>query len=312
MTDECGHVLVIGASNLDIKGQPDMPTLPGTSVPGRIRSSLGGVARNIAENLARLDVETVLLTAVGDDEPGARILGRAAGIGIDISEALLVDGRNTGAYMALLADNGMMHFALDDMSIIRLITPEYLEARRHLFADACLVVIDANLTSPAIAKVIELCNEFDVALAADPTTATLAVRLSPFLSDLYMATPNVPEARVLCQEEFPEDDRDSAQAAAAQLVSLGVENAIITLAEHGVVYASEDTVGHIPAVQTQVVDLTGAGDAMTAAIIFGMLENIPLDECVRLGVTAATLTLRTRDTVRSDLSVELLYDELIG
>jgi pseudouridine kinase len=50
---------------------------------------------------------------------------------------------------------------------------------------------------------------------------------------------------------------------------------------------------------------------MTAAIIFGLLEGIPLDECVRLGVTAATLTLHTRDAVRSDLSVDLLYDELV-
>lgn len=311
MSDECSYVLVIGAANLDIKGQPEGALATGSSAPGRIRSSLGGVARNIAENLARLDVETVLLTAVGNDDVGERVLGSAAGVGIDISEALIVEGRRTGAYMALLSDGGAPHYALDDMSIMQALTPAYFAARRHLFQQACMVAIDANLTPEAIKTVINLCKDYDVMLCADPTSTTLAEKLCPHLPDLYMTTPNVPEVRVLCKEDIPESNRDAALAAATRLVSMGVKNAIVTLGEHGAVYASADTRGHIPALQTQVVDLTGAGDAMTAAIIFGMLEDIPLDECVRLGVTAAALTLRTRETVRSDLSIDLLYDELV-
>ena len=73
MNNDCNHVLVIGAANLDIKGIPEEPLLAGTSIPGQIRTSLGGVARNIAENLARLDVDTVLLTAVGDDPTGVEV-----------------------------------------------------------------------------------------------------------------------------------------------------------------------------------------------------------------------------------------------
>ena len=68
---------------------------------------------------------------------------------------------------------------------------------------------------------------------------------------------------------------------------------------------------NIPAIQTPIVDETGAGDALTAGIIFGLLEGIPIDECVRLGVTAASLTLRSNETVRADLSVDLLYDDLV-
>lgn len=312
MTENCSHVLVIGAASLDIKGQPDRPFVQGSSVPGRIRSSLGGVARNIAENLARLDVETVLLTAVGNDSAGERILGQAAGVGIDISEALIMEGQRTGAYIALLSEHGTMDIALDDMGIMGFITPEYLEDRRHLFADSCMVVVDANLRDDSLARVIALCAEYDVALCADPTSTSLAERLCPFLTELYITTPNMPEARVLTGMSFEDDSRDGAQAAAAKLVSMGVENAVITLGEYGVVYATEDVSGYIPAAQTQIVDPTGAGDAMTAAIIFGLLEDIPIDNCVQLGVTAATLTLRTRETVRPDLSIDLLYDELVG
>jgi pseudouridine kinase len=305
------HVLVIGAANLDIKGQPEVELVRGSSIPGRIRNSLGGVARNIAENLTRLEVETVLLTAVGDDSAGERVLGRAAGSGIDISEALVVEGGRTGTYMALLRKDGALDVALDDMGVMRALTPTYFYERRHLFAHAALAAIDANLTPDALEAIVRLCGEYDLPLCADPTSTTLASRLCPHLSHLYMASPNVAEAQALCGVPVRPGNRDEAQQAAHRLVSMGVEVAVVTMGEGGVVYADSETYGHIPAIQTPIVDETGAGDALSAGIIFGLLEGIPMDECVRLGVTAASLTLRSSETVRSDLSVDLLYDELV-
>ena len=67
----------------------------------------------------------------------------------------------------------------------------------------------------------------------------------------------------------------------------------------------------MPALKTEVLDPTGAGDALLATVVFAQLNDIPLDEAVRLGVTAAALTLRTLDTVSPELSLERLYDELI-
>jgi pseudouridine kinase len=93
-------------------------------------------------------------------------------------------------------------------------------------------------------------------------------------------------------------------------VAEGVEIALVTMAEFGVGYATAETSGHIPAIQTDVVDPTGAGDAQTAAVLFGLLNGIPLDESVRLGASAAALTLRTPGSVVPGLSLERLYDEL--
>jgi sugar/nucleoside kinase (ribokinase family) len=104
--------------------------------------------------------------------------------------------------------------------------------------------------------------------------------------------------------------RDRALDAARQLVAEGVEIALVTMAEFGVGYASAETSGHVPAVKTEILDSTGAGDAQTAAVLFGLLNGIPLDESVRLGVSAAALTLRTPGSVMPDLSLERLYDGL--
>jgi pseudouridine kinase len=98
---------------------------------------------------------------------------------------------------------------------------------------------------------------------------------------------------------------------AKYLVSKGVSIAIITLSEFGVCYATSDTSGFIPAIFTEIIDPTGAGDALTAAVIFAILNNIPLDDAVRLGVSAASITLRHNGAVAPDLSLEKLYDALV-
>jgi pseudouridine kinase len=307
-----GHVLVIGAATLDVKGRPTQKPARGSSTPGQIRITPGGVARNIAENLTRLDVETILLTAVGDDETGERILGEAAGSGIDISEALVVEDRSSGVYVALLDEHGALHVGVDDLGITETLTPAYFETRRVLFEGASAVALDANLTPDALATVVRLAQQAGAPICADPVSTSLAERLRPHLPACALVSPNLLEARALCGGALPGADHDAAMAAAAHLVGLGVQTATVALAEFGVVYAARETRGHIPALQTPIVDPTGAGDAMTAAIIFGLREGIPIDECVRLGVTAASLTLRSAETVRSDLSVDLLYDELAG
>lgn len=100
-------------------------------------------------------------------------------------------------------------------------------------------------------------------------------------------------------------------AAAQELVGLGVELAIITLAEEGLCYATSRESGYLPAIRCEVVDFTGAGDALTAAVVYGLVNGFPIGEAVRLGISAATLTLKCADTVCQDLSLERLYDQLV-
>ena len=98
--------------------------------------------------------------------------------------------------------------------------------------------------------------------------------------------------------------------AAKKLVSAGAGIVIVALAEFGACYAASQSSGHVPAIKTTIVDPTGAGDAMTATVLFALLNDISLDDAVRLGVCAASLTLCHRGAVLQDLSLEKLYDEL--
>jgi pseudouridine kinase len=191
------------------------------------------------------------------------------------------------------------------------LTPAFLEECGQLFTNASLVFVDANLTKESLRKVVSLARRAKIPICADPTSVMLAKRLKPYLSRLKLVTPNIAEAEILCEREWQSEDNQLAMEMAKCLVSQGVEIAIITLAELGVCYATSETTGQVPALRTQVVDPTGGGDALISAVIFALLNDIPLDDSIRLGVSAASLTLRYTGAVVPDLSLEKLYDRLI-
>ncbi len=304
------HILLIGAASIDTKGRASGPIQAGTSTPGVIRVSVGGVSRNIAENLARLGERVVLLSAVGDDESGRNILQQAAECGIDVSHVLVDASQHTAAYLAVLDGTGNLVMSIDDMAITtKLITPAFIYRHRALFRDARMIVLDANLSPATLATTFDLARKQGVPVCADPTSASLAPRLRPHLPELLLVTPNAAEAEALCGRQVR--DRESALFAAQNLVGLGVQIAIVTLGHTGLVYATSQESGHVPAIECEIADFTGAGDALTAAVVLGLLNGLPVDEAVRLGSSAAALTLQCRETVCPTLSLERLYDQLV-
>jgi pseudouridine kinase len=307
--DEIPSILIIGAAAIDTKCAAFAEIVPGISIPGQIRISEGGVSRNIAENLSRLGLHARLITAVGDDSSGRRILHQAEESGIDVSHVLVAEGASTGSYISLLDKDGTPYVAMYDMGILSRITPRYIYNRRRLFQKASFVVLDANLPQPTLETVLSLAHRYGIPVCADPTSHLLARRLEPYLSHFHMITPDRGEAQILSRSAIV--TRVEAIEAAKKLVTAGVRIAIVTMGEHGVCYATAETSGHVPAIRTEIVDSTGVGDAMTAAVVFGLLNDFSIDEAIRLGASAASLTLQCRETVCPDLSLERLYDNLV-
>lgn len=304
-------ILVIGAAGVDIVGKLKEDLHPETSNPAQIRTSLGGVARNVAENLARLGQPVRLLTVVGEDRAARHLLETTAAAGVDVSGVLQVKEHPTNSYLAVIDEAGKMKFALDDMRAMGSLSAEYVRSHSSWFKEASLLFVDANVPREALRTVMSLAKKARLLVCADPATATLAHRFQRYLGQIFMMTPNSTEVGVYCEGPFNPSNRRQAMIAAKHLVGQGVKIAIITLAEFGICYATSQTSGFIPAMRTQIKDPTGAGDALTAAVMFGLLNGIELDEALRLAVTAASLTLSHSGAVLPDLSLEKLYDRLV-
>ncbi|MEW5871713.1 MAG: carbohydrate kinase family protein [Chloroflexota bacterium] len=306
-----GPVLMVGASGMDMVGRLKGEMHMGTSNPAQIRRAFGGVARNIAENLARLGQPVILLSAVGSDDYGERLLKQASAAGIDVSAVVQIPERPTSTYLAVVNEKGELQFALDDMRATSAITPAYLHAHADLFKEASLLFIDANLSKEALRTAVSLARKARIPIGADPTSTLLAHKLRPHLPRLRLIVPNSSEAGILCDRQVDASKRRQTLEAAKCLVSQGVGIVILTLAQFGVCYATSHTSGYIPAIRTEILDPTGGGDALIAAVIFGLLNGMSLDEAIRLGVSAATLTLRHPGAVLPDLTLEKLYDQLV-
>jgi pseudouridine kinase len=303
-------VVLIGSACFDIRGRVRDCFQPGRVNAGRVRIAPGGTARNIAENLARLDVSVRLLTAVGDDEQGRVLVqhARSTGIVLDNDELIVDSARPSGSFLALLGDDGQMIGAIDDTSVMSGITPRDIHHWHRTIRDAALVVADATLRPQTIATIARLCRRYGVGFCLEPVSPALAPRIAPCLPDTTLITPNMAEAGVLTG--LPVTNRDEALYAALALQARGANTVIITMSGAGVVYVSADSSGHVPAVTTEVVDAAGAGDALTAGVIFGLRNDFALDEAVKLGTAMASLTMLATETVHPELSLERAYAHL--
>ncbi|MEI7847711.1 MAG: PfkB family carbohydrate kinase, partial [Chloroflexota bacterium] len=263
-SENTDRVLVIGASGLDVVGRLQADLQLSTSNPALIRTSFGGVARNVAENLARIGQRVNLLSVIGKDRIGDDVLAHTRHAGVNVSAVYATDKYPTGFYMGVLDEDGLRKFAFDDMRVMEELTDTYLAYNEVLFEKAGLIFIDANLPVKTMEKAFALAHKYNVPVCADPTSRTLAVRLIPHLGQIKLIVPNSMEAGILTGNIFRSSDREAALEAARMLVNMGTEIAFVTMSEFGLCYATSETNGHIPAIRTNVSDPTGAGDALTA------------------------------------------------
>jgi pseudouridine kinase len=311
MTNSNGtaEVVVVGAACLDVKGRPLGDIVAGTSNPGVVQISVGGGARNVAENLARLGTPTALLSVICQDDFGRTIMRQTERAGVDTDHMLISCEQHSAAYMALQSAERALLVALDDTTAISALTPEYISDHASLLEQARMVVIDANVPLTTAETLLSICRAAEVPVALEPVAYAPALRYRPLAGAFYLMTPNAVEAQALTG--LPVANMAQGSLAAKQLVAAGVQIAIITLGHDGLVYATPEASGYVPSIEGEIVDPTGAGDALTAAVVYALLNDIPVDEAVRLGVSAASLTLASNDTVRQDLSLESLYAQLV-
>ncbi len=304
-------MVVVGGANIDIKAcSTDRPALR-TSNPGRTTSSAGGVARNIAENLARLGTSVHLVAAVGLDVAGSRLLADTSAAGVDVS---LVNrgGHATGSYTAVLDPAGDLVIAVADMAATDAMRPEDMAATVAEIGRAALLVIDGNLSTDTAAYLLDLARELDCRVILEPVSVAKATRLATVLDPrrpLFATTPNLAELAALTGCDTRTDA--GVAAAVARLHELGVEWVWVRSGPYGSMLAGRGTEPQLFAAHPgPVVDVTGAGDAMLAAFAHVLLAGRSPSEAVRYGHAAAALTVASDRTVRDDLSAELLDREL--
>lgn len=302
------RITCIGGANLDRKARSKQKVLLQTSNPVTLTEACGGVARNIAENLGRLGCTTSLITCVGDDKEGKWILQETKKHGIDISQVWILPQERTGTYTALLDTDGEMVIALANMDIYEKITPDMIAEKWPHIASSQAVFLDTNLTEECINYLIKRCRDEKIPLYIDPVSSTKAKKLPACLEGIETILPNREEAEILAEMNIR--SLSECQEACHKIRKRGVKNVVVTLGEQGIFYSSMESSEHIPPYKADIVDVTGAGDALASGFLYGVIQGEPLPRACRLGLIAASLTLQTEHSVSHSLQPNQLYEHL--
>jgi pseudouridine kinase len=259
---------------MDIKAKTLAAHVLATSNPAEIITKPGGVARNIAHNLARLGVETTLLTVLGNDANAETIIQATKAAGVNTSHIMRVSAP-TGIYLALLNESGELVTAASDMVITSILSEEQIKNKSEFVKTQNFVVGDCNLEIGALQEVAAQAHE---RLIVEPVSVAKCLKLLDILRKfkVFLATPNLDQLEALT------GTRDIATAA-AKLHFLGLENLVVHAGEQGSFASNASGIVHVASQAKKVTDVTGAGDAATAGLVLGLSQNLALEKAAFLG-----------------------------
>lgn len=295
-------IIVIGGINIDIEGCPRKTLVPSDSNPGDIAISYGGVGRNIVENAARLGADVGMISLTGDDFLGNNARDHLAGLGVDVSGIVHVNGCNTGMYLSILNHENDMAVAICNMDILERVTPAFLEDKLNQLTESEIVGVDCNLD---FATLDYITNSLHVPLFLDPVSASKAERVKPIIGRFHTIKPNRIEAELLSDIKIVDDA--SLRQAGSWFCRQGVKRVFISLGEDGVYYRDESGEGIVGTSPVKLVSATGAGDAFSAAILVGHIKDFSAEDTAKLGVACASLALE----VKSAVNPRICWDEAI-
>lgn len=298
------YVLGIGAANIDVHGMSRAAIVMRDSNPGHLRTSAGGVTRNIMENLARLGVEAKMVSVLGDDLFGELVKSESAAAGLDMSESLTLSGVTTSAYVSILDERADMLVAMSDMSVLERLTPEVVRSKRGLILGAAAVVCDPCLPFETLESILDTAG--DVPVFLDPVSTAYAHRASPLAGRFYGLKPNSLELGILAGMDI-DGDADM-ERAADSLIERGTKRVAVSLGERGCYYADAEGSRFYRALRpvSEMKNATGAGDAFLAGLVYGFAQGYEPQRAVDCALAAGLLAVESDLTINPDMSAENL------
>ncbi len=299
-------VTVIGGSNVDIEGKSSVDIIMQDSNPGMIKFSEGGVGRNIVENFARLGGDIRFVTALARDEYGRMIYDNLKELHVDLDYTVISRDYSTSTYMYVLREDGEMFVAINDMSIMSLINPDVIFGMKDELNETDFVFFDCNISSETVEAIYNTVE--DAKIIVDAVSKHKVKKIEPFLDKTYCIKLNEGEASHLSGMKI--ENMDDVEKVGSYFLGKGIKKVYITLAEKGVYFCDSKQKIYKKGYPAKVVNVTGAGDAFSGAMLYGFSKGYSDEKIIELGMGASLLTIESLETCNKDLTVEKIWERL--
>lgn len=307
MTSTAPAIACIGGIVRDRKARIEGGARPGTSNPVSVTTSTGGVASNIARNLARLGCRVSLFSILGADDSGATALRELENSGVNSSAILRSHSHPTASYTAVLEPDGELFIGLADMDIFEELNPAWSDRISPALAQYPVWIVDTNLPAHTIERLLKT-HKGNARVLADPISIVKSERIRSSLGSVDVLFPNRKEAAVLSglAVNTPADVANAAIEIRAQ----GVGAVVVTLGGEGIYLDAGRGGKFLPVIPVKkVIDVTGAGDALVAGYAYGMLAGGNIEPAL-YGLAAASLTVETENSIAENLKPGRLLERI--
>lgn len=292
-------MVVVGVVFLDIKGFPFFKyDAVGTNL-GNVLMTHGGVARNVAENMANLGAEVEFVTMLDDDSLGREARLRLRGAGVKLTHAVSTPDKGMGMWLAVFNEKGDLAGSVSHMPDASPIERLFDEKGEEIIRSCRGVALEIDLSEKVSERVFELAERFDKPVYAIVANMSVILRRPDFMARTACVILNEIEAGRLFGREMralsPEETLEAVSEAAP---AMGIRSIVVTMGARGAVYldAENGLRGVCPAVPCRVVDTTGAGDAFFSAVVESLARGMRLDDAVTCGARLASMTVSTSES----------------
>ncbi|MBP3655171.1 MAG: carbohydrate kinase family protein [Clostridia bacterium] len=291
-------ILVIGAAFMDIKGFPLDNYLPNGRNVGRIEYIHGGVARNVVEDIANVELRPTYMGIVDDTPMGAAVVGKLRDHKVNCDYVLtLPDGM--GTWLAVFDNNGDVAGSISKRPNMLPLVGLMEEKGDEIFAACDAVVLEVDLDKAIVKKVITLAKRHGKKLFALVSNMSIAVERRDFLQSFDCFICNQQEAGLFFIDDYTGMNREQMRDILAKKVAVArIPAMVVTMGGEGAVYASlSGESGVCPAKNVQVKDTTGAGDAFCAGVSIGLTYGKTLAEAIEIGSSLAASVISSSENV---------------
>jgi pseudouridine kinase len=301
-----GYITAIGAANIDLIGHTTDPLIMKDSNPGKIHICPGGVARNISENLARLSIDVRMISALGDDIFGQKIIKESEAAGINMSHCYISKGAETSSYLAILDNGGDMALALSDMHIIGQMPKEHINQNHKMIENSELIILDPCLSEDMVKHILDTFPSKPIIV--DPVSIGKAKRIKSLIGRFGTIKMNKMEAEFLSGKEIKTNQ--DLKAAGDFFIQSGTKRIFITLGSEGVFYQTLNEQGIHKTPPITPLNVSGAGDAFTAGVAYCTLNNKDISYTAKFASAMARLALKSLSTVNPQITLSQVLAEM--
>jgi len=298
-------ITIVGGTNVDIKCHILGKTAWMTSNPGRVDVSVGGVGRNITENLWLLGANVALVTVLGRDAHGEMLKSHCHAN--EISLVAHESAQPTGTYTAILDEDGDLVIGVAAMDLMSELTPDALEpliaAQAAWFKPGAILVLDANLPVESVVFLSAFAQERALKLVFEPVSVPKCVKIRHVLMQqrpIFLMSPN--QAQLTELTGISLDHVENLPKACAVLHAQNVQNLIIGRGPKGAFWSNGVVHGFVPALAHEIIDATGGGDAALAGAVWALAQGKTLEQAAHIGQIAASLAVSCAQSVNRTIT----------